>query len=188
MIVNKVNFTGFKNVSCCNTLVKDERTGEDLFLNYFLNSEVTDDFNGKDYTDFKNAAEKSGVDYTNKYNPKFLNLGLSVNIKKGNLNYTLNGKSLKVDDSTIPLFTFIAKLTKKIKLCPDKSSFIVDKGHFDSKEYLNAFNDNFDEDGNNEFVKNYDFIKNVFDYKNVKNEASYYNDILQQIMNVYFEV
>ena len=131
---NKINFTGLKNIGAC--AVKAGHIGGQFEkCNMHLLVQLTDDFNGKELTEFKNIIRNCSPKF--KYNKlegtdDFVNIATrTVTNNEVEFDYNIpqlliNGMEVPAKRKTLPLFSFIAKITKKISQMTNKE-FVVNK-------------------------------------------------------------
>ncbi len=138
----KINFTGIKNPGYYSSKIYtttqyDENNVEYSEDNYidvkYVNMELTDDFNGKDLSEYKKLLKKSNVEYLkHPINPNFLNIG----VLKGELpadkeTYLfVNGTLLEVEDKKLPIISFMMK--KLIQLKDNINIAHIDKDFYKS--------------------------------------------------------
>ena len=131
--MNNINFTGLKNIGSC-IFTTNHPTGLFGIKNDFLIANLTDDYNGKDLSEFyevlKKCQNSSGIS-KNKDDPRFIQIITrtvvnAINPCENNIIQVLvNGKEIEVKDENLPLFTYLAKLTRKIGNMKN-SEFIYD--------------------------------------------------------------
>lgn len=108
----KISFTGIKNAS----YIYDTDNQKGIKASY-LNTQLKDDQYGNDLTEYKKLISKHKA-FQNPYYSNFINI---VNINHKGTNVTvLNGVIIPENDNFLPLFEFIAKLTKKISKMPEE--------------------------------------------------------------------
>lgn len=152
---------------------------------------LKDDYYGQDFSNYKNVLKKisnNSDEFENSVSPDILNLECvfdSINNKNSAL--YVNGKLLDVNDDNLPMFSYIAKLSKRIVGMNDKNMIINN----DYKKYMAdntvvygvSFKKNLPDNINKEEVLDY-----IFSPKNSKNIAQYVNNFVQGLMNNYFGV
>ena len=135
----QINFTGIKNVGYnCDFLYPTYEQDGQLVYNSddyadmnVINMQLTDDFNGKDLSAYKDAVGTSDVE--NKRHPIVPNF-IHLAVLKGELPidkdtyFFLNGSKLEVNDQNMTIFSFLAKTLKKLKE-QSLDRFFVDKDY-----------------------------------------------------------
>lgn len=133
----QVSFTGFKNAG----YLAIANIGEEPVEVYQSNIQLTDDKDGKDLTEFRNVLKKTGGDFINPINRDF------VNIECVSRHYTdedddgdgvenfvlLNQREVEVCDKNLPIFSFLAKLTRNMAKKP-LNEFVVNKDYLESND------------------------------------------------------
>lgn len=116
---NKISFTGIKNIASIKFNRGNQGTSRSLSM------VLTDDFNGKDLSEFHNALRSitnNKLDIINKNGADILNI---ERVKFGEQRALfVNGKFLEANDENIPMFTYIAKLTRKIANMKNKDMIV----------------------------------------------------------------
>ena len=129
----QVSFTGFKNAG----YLTATRIGEEPVEVYQSNIQLTDDANGKDLTEFKNVIQKTGGNFINPINRDFVNIECvrrpyTDDYGDGVENFIfLNQREVEVCDKNLPIFSFLAKLTRNIAKKP-LNDFVVNKNYLGS--------------------------------------------------------
>lgn len=160
-----VNFTGIKNISYKFYKTNDGR--KERWLSVQLNN--------NDLVDFENAIKKSKYkcgEYNHPFKEDFVNIFSSS--RKDNDFIMLNNELLESKDRNLPIFDFIANLTRKIKAGED-CNYDVDYSYKkDDLSKVNLiFNDWIDE-------------KSVYNKENIVKGAKNINIVIQRIMEKYF--
>jgi hypothetical protein len=140
-----ITFTGFKNTSFNQIIqrpIKEIKNGKVLVDNdkimqvRIINTQLTDDFNGKDLTEYKESLAKSAI--AGKFHPNnkdMINI-VTVNLdpfSKEDFKVFINKANLNPEDKNLRLFSFVAKLLKRIaKQKP--SEFEINKDYLRSEE------------------------------------------------------
>ena len=135
-----INFTGVKNIGYFNRQFVDDNEFRNLRddvevenENYycldekFLTVQLTDDYNGKDLTEFKKAISTSDLKrkYPNPVGNDFLNIFVEKEEYKKDLtegskvSYFINGEELKINDKNLKFISYVSKLMKKISQTPE---------------------------------------------------------------------
>jgi len=182
--INNVNFTGLRNIGSCEFQRQPNTISKSLSL------VLSNDFNGKDLAEFKSVIAKVTPDLE-KFRNNISSEIVNVECKSSGWHFTdalyLNGEEVKVNDKNLPIFTYIAKVTKKITGMPD-NNFIVNEYYKDfiadeSLIYGIRLTDSIPED-----VSRLNLFNQFFQKDKVKTGAKQINDFIQNIMNKYFEV
>lgn len=170
--MDKISFTGIKNVSHF----------AESFLNYndvyteerWLSAELT----GRDLHKLQRAMKRSNLPkncYTNPVRDNFLNIN-TYSIPDEDA-IAINNTLLEVNDSTLPMFTELARITRKIFNKRD-SKFVCDEKYLDS----DCFNKSLFMD------KTIDDLTSTELHmpSNVKDGAKKINNLIQRVMERYF--
>ena len=182
--INNVNFTGLRNIGSCEFQRQPNTISKSLSL------VLSNDSNGKDLAEFKSVIAKVTPDLE-KFRNNISSEIVNVECKSSGWHFTdalyLNGEEVKVNDKNLPIFTYIAKVTKKITGMPD-NNFIVSEDYKDfiadeSLIYVIRLTDSIPED-----VSRLNLFNQFFQKDKVKTGAKQINDFIQNIMNKYFEV
>jgi len=130
----QVNFTGLSNPTYL--LIKNNSNNETVHM---FSSILNDDINGTDYTNFKNALHKNDIpmiSYINPINLKMVSIAINK-AKDEHYGYTykfrLNGEVLPINRNTMPIFDFLAKMTRTIANTPE-DKIIKNRDYVDSDE------------------------------------------------------
>lgn len=107
-----ISFNGIRNTSY--VVDKNDTTGRTEVR--YLNTQLTNDKYGNDLTEYKNLINNNKA-FQNPYYSNFINIA-AIN-KHGYNVIQLNGKNIPETDEYLPLFSFIARLTKKISEIPE---------------------------------------------------------------------
>lgn len=141
---NNISFTGFNNLFIGKKLDKrfgaylrsdgQLAQGEKKYAQILIKCDLTDDAKGADLTDFKTVLDKCQDNYTARVlkqkspnSIRFLTTRCMAKDEETgekifNTNFELNGVKVQPNDRKIlPLFTYLAKLTRKLKCLPEIS-------------------------------------------------------------------
>ena len=141
---NNISFTGFNNLYIGKKLDKRFGSivrsdgqivqGQKNYATVLIKGNLTDDANGADLTEFKTALDKCQDNYTARIikqkttdsirfvTTRCMAKDEETGEKIFNSNFELNGVSIQANDRKIlPLFTYLAKLTRKLKDMPEIS-------------------------------------------------------------------
>ncbi len=121
----QVNFTGFINTAYHSDKSYPTFYDEDGNLKYSqehyvqtdcLNTQLSDDKNGRDLSDFYEALAKSEIkDAKNPLDPRFVNFAIvEAHPDTHAFQFIMNNKYLEINDENIPIISFISKLLKGI--------------------------------------------------------------------------
>lgn len=203
-------FTGIKNIGYIKTtlnhaamsIIKDDNNGyrriplapnSRVEEGYLLNVQLTDDFNGKHYTELTDALKKARLpfsEFKNPVNKNFLNFFISREFYNENgrlfkdTEFILNGKELKLEDKNLSFFSYIAKLVREIAHKPSKE-FIVNNDYLDS-EYLSkglCFGDDLYAIFGKDY---YDKVREIHNPQNVKEGLKEIDNVIDAEMIEYF--
>lgn len=129
LYIGKKAYSEFGSYLTRNGNIKD---GDKICLDVLIKCDLTDSKNGNHLSDFQAALKKISsycqVDYENKQKPQHIEL-LAKNTRvpkdKSALSYTvfrINGTEVVLDDpKVLPLYTYMAKLTREIAALPKVS-------------------------------------------------------------------
>ena len=132
--MNSINFTGVKNIGALTAIGADPNQ-QRLSTNNFLLVNLTDDYNGKDLTNFKDAVRKCNAkvgSFINDKNSNFVHITYTTVSNPENeteqcvSSLRVNGKKVILKDENLPLFSFIAKLTDRISDINDED-FVLNR-------------------------------------------------------------
>lgn len=171
--MDKISFTGIKNVSF---FTERFRNYNDVFTEErWLSAELT----GRDLHKFQRAMKRSNMDksnYTNPVRDNFININ-TYSIPNEDA-IAINNNLLEVNDETLPMFTELARITRKIFNKKD-SKFVCDEKYLDSDCFNKVL-----------FIdkKIDDLTSTQFHMpENAKNGAKKINNVIQKIMERYFQ-
>ena len=132
--MNTINFTGVKNIGGLSAISPD-MAHQRVVSNNFLLVNLTDDYNGKDLTKFKEIIRKCNPmigSFTNEQNSNFVHIAYTSvrnpedETGQTRSNLRINGKKVILKDENLPLFSFIAKLTGRISDIDDED-FVLNR-------------------------------------------------------------
>lgn len=170
--MDKIAFTSIKNMSYC--LDKARDLNDVVTKERWLNVELS----GRDLHKFKKAFKQSNLDKSSYKNPvqnNFLNIN-TYSIPSEDA-IAINNNLLEASDETLPMFTELARLTRKITK-KESSKFVCDENYINSK----AFNTGLLMDKEFDDLTSTQF--HMPDY--VKNGAAEINKVIQRVMEKYF--
>ena len=203
-------FTGIKNIGYIKTtlnhaamsIIKDDNNGyrriplapnSRVEEGYLLNMQLTDDYNGKHYTELTDALKKARLpfsEFKNPVNKNFLNFFISREFYNENgrlfkdTEFILNGKELKLEDKNLSFFSYIAKLVREIVHKPSKE-FIVNNDYLDSENLSQGLC--FGDDLYAIFGKDYyDKVREIHNPQNVKEGLKEIDNVIDAEMIEYF--
>lgn len=203
-------FTGIKNIGYIKTtlnhaamsIIKDDNNGyrriplapnSRVEEGYLLNMQLTDDYNGKHYTELTDALKKARLpfsEFKNPVNKNFLNFFISREFYNENgrlfkdTEFILNGKELKLEDKNLSFFSYIAKLVREIAHKPSKE-FIVINDYLDSEDLSQGLC--FGDDLYAIFGKDYyDKVREIHNPQNVKEGLKEIDNVIDAEMIEYF--
>lgn len=129
----QVNFKGFKNIGYFSTTQSAMQRGESpKTVCDIINIQLTDDYNGKDLTQYKELIRKKYPWLKNETNSDFLNLIV------WDKDILVNFQPVKLNDDNLDLMTLLAKALKQIS-CKEKKDFEVNKDYLDSDDFNEGF-------------------------------------------------
>lgn len=177
--VNNINFTGIRNIGS----MQFQREGRKVAKN--ISMTLHDDIYGKDLQEFTEILKKiNGGRYKNGEYPHLLNVECQSTMD-GHRFLSVNNVILEEKDKNLPMFSYIAKLTRKISEMP-KENMIVNNDYKEiaGRETLISGNiiENYDklvEDGTIEKIFNEDWVKDA---------AKKVNNFISKMMNAYFDI
>ena len=167
-----VSFNGIKNMSYCLDSCLD--LNDVLIKERWLNIELS----GRDLHKFRSAFKRSNLDkkyYTNPIQDNFLNVN-TYSIPNEDA-IAINNNLLEVTDKTLPMFTELARLTRKI-LKKDSAKFTFDKNYLNYKKFNTALL----------MDKELDNLTSAYLHRpdKIKKGAKNINSVIQRIMERYF--
>ena len=125
--MNNINFTGLKNIGGI-TIKQQHLFGDFQKQQDYLLVHLTDDYNGHDLAEFKDVVRKCQPDLgacTFGPDNRFIHI-MTRTVKETNNEFDIpvpqlfvNNKLVPVTDKTLPLFSYVAKLTKRIQNMDD---------------------------------------------------------------------
>lgn len=205
----QINFTGIKNIGYEKssidytrpdfpTEIKDYLGVDENMLEtswHWLNVELKDDYNGKHLSDYKKAMKNSGLnidDFSNPINKNFLNISIADAIAEDEYGlvredaFYINEKEVQLNDKTLPIFSYIAKLIREVSKKPDEN-FIVNKNYLESKDSDNAIV--IGNDLSKYYEDKYTQEKfRIYNPPNIKDGAEEMDKIIMDNMSAYFNV
>lgn len=203
-------FTGIKNIGYIKTtlnhaamsIIKDDNNGyrriplapnSRVEEGYLLNMQLTDDYNGKHYTELTDALKKARLpfsEFKNPVNKNFLNFFISREFYNENgrlfkdTEFILNGKELKLEDKNLSFFSYIAKLVREIAHKPS-DTFVVNRDYLDSEDLSQGLC--FGDDLYAIFGKDYyDKVREIHNPQNVKEGLKEIDNVIDAEMMEYF--
>ncbi len=186
--MDKVTFTGFKNLSYDKCLYGGNSVNS--VIQRFMNVELTDDACGRDLKKLKDLIFKykkeRNINLTNPLNPNFLNIFYFKTKEYGKRAFSMNGIVLPVNRVTLPIYDFIANITKRISETPDEL-IRVDDVYIKSDKAPFALLIKENIAGHTENILN----ATLEDYHNVaraKKGAKNINNGIANVMMKYFEI
>lgn len=185
---DKINFTGISNVGSVYTrAINYYNPLHYIGRNYFTVT-LTDDAAGNDFSEFKK--------YLKKYKPSaqfdFVQdkITLSFYTEINSINplpkLYLKSKEIIPSDSTLPLFEYFAKLTRKIRNLPDEKLYVPEDYKQSSLAMKNIFGDPAMVDLFTNSSEKKAFLSNVYSPNFSKHGANSINKNIQKIMEDYF--
>lgn len=123
--MDKINFTGIRNIGALRIRIPKDSTE---LVNTHMIVNLTDDAAGKDLSEFREVLNKCKPVLNNMefaQNDNFVHV-LSASYADGSCvpDLAVNHKIIRPETKTLPLFSYIAKLTKRISNIKD-NEFIV---------------------------------------------------------------
>ena len=120
--INNISFTGIRNIG----YIKYKRLSPVVAMkSRSLSMVLSDDYNGKDLTEFLDVLKKIPRTQYGYQHPESKDI---LNIECATFNdydtLLINGKPIKVDDEHLPMFSYIAKLTRKIAGLTDEQMVV----------------------------------------------------------------
>lgn len=122
--MNGINFTGIKNAGFMSAQVIHPELMSIIDRNYLV-AQLTDDYNGNDLTEFNEVVKKCQPDLgecTFPFNKNFINIFTSKFRKIDSVpELYVNFKKVPMTSRTMPLFSYVARLTRRLaKVKPEK--------------------------------------------------------------------
>lgn len=186
--ISNISFTGIKNIADIG-FVRPKNT-----MSSALSMVLTDDLRGKDLTEFKSVIDKvakKSKNFRHKDGVEFLNFEKRENMDvldvAGSTRFYLNGKEVEVKDENLPIFSYLAKLTKKIANM-DKKDMIINEDYkqfeASSKLVYGEDIDSFHHQG----LDYPEYYNRFFDRNVVRDSAEEMNDLIQIKMEKYLDI
>lgn len=126
-----ISFTGFKNASTLKII--DISAPNEKYM-YSFTTQLTDDFNGKDLSNFRELRTKQQkMHIPNLSDKRFVNISFIKN-DDNNKFIAINGEMLEPRRDTLGIYSFIGKLTQKIKETPEEN-FIINSRYVKSSDF-----------------------------------------------------
>ena len=133
-----INFTGIKNVGAMYIAMPEMNQTMNI-----LSLQLTNDEDGNDLDEFKKAISKTGKpeSYVTAYEG-----AVSINVStiepeeeylSPKRKFFINGSQLKVNDKNLPVFSYLCKLTNKIK-DKDKEDMGASVDYIQSPDFMNG--------------------------------------------------
>ncbi len=171
-------FTGIRNTSY---IIEKDNFNKNNKTRY-LNTQLKDDENGNDLTEYRNIIN-TYKEFKNPFYSNFINIACTEN-NKGYNSFKLNGITIPEEDKYIPLFSYIAKFTKKIANTPE--NIFANDSKYLTSNYLDyallldrRLSDNLRTD-------KMEYIEKTHSPKNIKICANKINKCIQNTMVNYF--
>ncbi len=184
--INNINFTGISNIGFAQFR---REPGAKHALSSSLSMVLRDDLKGNDLSEFKSVLKKitnsPNEYYFDKSKPNVLNLECYRD--RNDSLVMLNGNVLEVKNKTMPLFTYLAKLTRKILNMPEKD-IVVNKDYVTYEAPKNLVYGGEIKFGNISDDEKFQKLISLFDKDSAKNGAKFVNDFVQNLMNRFFDV
>jgi len=176
---NKISFTGIRNIGS----VQLQREGCKIAKN--LSMVLSDDVNGKDAQEFCDVLTKcSNIEVKKDYNNILLNLE-TLHTTDGKRFLSVNGTILEEKDENLSMFSYLAKLTRRICNMPEKDMIVNnDYKNIAGRETLVQ---GVDIETYDELVKN-GFVEQIFDKSWVKDASEKINKFIDDIMFSYLDI
>lgn len=171
--MDKISFNGLKNMS----YAAEKYVSPENIVSYerWMNMALT----GNDLHKFRRALSKSKMPknvYINPLQKNFLNINTFSTKTEDCI--AVNDEILEVNDTTLPMFTELARLTRKIRK-KDENEFLLEKSYLNSKKY------------NTSLIMNLELCNEYSDEfhnpSEVKKGALKINKVIQRIMEKYFK-
>lgn len=188
-----VSFTGIKNIGYEYREYDDGNEDfNDNSTEHFLTVQLTDDFNGKDLTEFRNKVKTSTLkDYYHPINPDLLNICMAQEVISDNigesteLSIYINDSEdeLHIEDKNLSMLSYIAKLLTRISKLPERA-IKVDEDYLENDAQKSIILGN---DLRADYGEYYDnIIHQVHSADTVKQGAEEMSEILTDKMIDYF--
>ena len=184
--VNNITFTGISNIGCINFKREPGAKGA---LSKSISMVLRDDLKGKDFSEYNQVLHritKSPSDFYFKPDEKNI-LNIECYSDRNGDVLMLNGNVIEPENKTMPIFSYIAKLTRKIANMLEKD-MVVNKDYVNYEAQTNLI---YGSKINIRHVlpeQKSQFLNGFFDKDGVKYGAEQVNEFIQRIMNRYFDV
>ncbi len=109
--INNISFTGIRNMG----VAQFQRNADSMSLS--LSATLKNDFDGNDLAEFNSVLKKTFGDKAAKISPSYndlLNMEFVSKFNSDEGKVFVNGAHVEVNDHNLPMFTYLAKMTRKI--------------------------------------------------------------------------
>lgn len=184
--ISNINFTGISNIGYLQFKRPDGAKGA---ISRSLSMVLRDDLKGKDFSEYKvvlDKVTKSPPDYY--FDLKKQNiLNVECYSDRNCDVFMLNGNVIEPENKTMPIFSYIAKLTKKIAAMHE-NDIIVNKDYlaYEAENNLICGAKIGIEGGS--LHKKINCFGKFFEKDTIKYGAEHVNEFIQGMMNKYFDV
>lgn len=177
--INNISFTGIRNIAS----IQFQRGGCKAAKN--LSMTLCDDVHGKDLQEFQDVLKKiTGGSFKVENHNQLLNLEC-LPTEDGRRFFSVNGVVLEEKDENLPMFSYIAKLTRRISAMPEKDMVVNnDYKNIAGRETLISGIE----------IENYDellengFVEQIFNSDWVKDSAVKVNEFIHKMMCAYLGI
>lgn len=181
-----VNFTGIKNVGYAYSANCYNHDDTD-----YLNFQVTNGCHGdNDLDEFRSVLGKvkDGSKYEHKFTDGMVSLAINtISDFRAGTTYAvlINGKDLEQNDENLPLFQYLADVTKKLSEM-DEKDFVVDEEFLNSPEMKTTYLGGLTMVLPKKYGSYEQLIKDAHDVRGVKIGAGDVNQKIEDVMRKYF--
>ncbi len=186
--MNKISFTGIRNIGAINTIMV-HNPAQRPTVNKCMVINLTNDIEGNDLDNFKaikNKCKESLNGFTFPHDPNFIHICTKKEYDSNNIpKLYLNLKEVPVKRETLPMFSYIAKLLKRIS-------------NTDNKDMYTAFDFKYGEDADLYLLGEHKLshlmdkntylsaIEEAFNPEFIKHQAQSINKDIEEQMRDYF--
>lgn len=191
-----VNFTGFRNIGYLKKEYVNKKSDDfkESDEEQFINIQLSDDFNGKDLTEYRKKLKTTDLKgCLHPYNKNSINIAIMKDVAEDNIGrdvdygiYINDDNELEINDQNLSMLSYIAKLLKRVVNTPPED-FVVNKDYLNSMEA--AYSIDLGSDLSHELGSQYPQYKVLIHHPRVvKYGANEMLNTIQDIMNDYFDV
>lgn len=187
--MNEINFTGIKNIGALNVLSYKLDVDSLPTEGKYIVANLTNDYDGRDLDEFKNAKKACGSildGFIFPHDPNFVHISSKRKFGSENPKLYLNMREIPVRRETMPMFSYIAKLLRKISGIESSKMYTASDFKYGEEGDLYILGDDRISKSTTTPEEYFTAIENAFFPENVKITAKNINSDLQKQMEAYF--